>query len=132
MHRRRGTNLKENSTRQSTSDSQRLVGIAEHQDIHHGEDAEQSCWEGKGIDNLQVEVVCIEVVRLVGYCRLVARDIMLVRAPILAKCESYNIIATWPLGSYPKALKSSGGCCRDFRGTRGQWLSLRQSGMFDR
>ena len=117
MHRRCGTNLKENS-RQSTSDSQRLVGIAEHQDIHHGEDAEQSCWEGKGIDNLQVEVVCIEVVRLVGYCRLVARDIMLVRAPILAKCESYNIIATWPLGSYPKALKSSGGCCRDFRGTR--------------
>ena len=67
-----------------------------------------------------------------GYCRLVARDIMLVRVPILAKCESYNIIATWPLGSYPKALKSSGGCCRDFRGTRGRWLSLRQSGMFDR
>src|SRR5258708_27896173 len=113
MHRRCGTNLKENS-RQSTLDSQRLVGIAEHQDIHHWEDAEQSCWEGKGVDNLQVEVVHIEVVRLVGYCRLVARDIMLVRAPILAKCESYNIIATWPLGSFPKALKSSGGCCCDF------------------
>ncbi len=39
MHRRCGTNLKENS-RQSTLDSQRLVGIAEHQDIHHWEDAE--------------------------------------------------------------------------------------------
>jgi hypothetical protein len=67
-----------------------VVDIAERRDTCHGRDAEQNCQGGEDADILQV--VRLEAVQL---RTIAARDMLLIRAPILAK---KRVLPCWQLG----------------------------------
>ena len=84
-----------------------VVDIAEHQDIHHGEDGEQSCRGGESTDTLQaVGIEMVPLVRPGGRCSE-GYTVLLVRSPILAKHKSCDVStsASWVI---PKGIEVFG------------------------